>query len=170
MIAVTHTEQQNGEIVLFHAGESLLEQVADWVRRHRWISLRLVSSYQAATVRRSLARWTAGVIDATQHPRAALRTLQQVLEVPDCRLPALCVYTERMHAALEMFVRRRGVLLLLGPMTQTEWSGFFDLAAPIASNRIEGPPNAECISDDGRTTGSRLLSTGDKTDRSPTED
>ncbi len=169
MIAVAHTEQQGGEIVLFHAGESLLEQVADWARHHHRISLRLVSSHQTATVRRFMVQSTVAVIDATQHPRAALRTLQHVLEIPDYRPSAFAVYTEKMHAALETFVRCRGVLLLLGPMTQTEWSGFFDLVAPIAADRIEGSPNADWISDD-RITGSRLLSTGDKPDRGPTED
>ena len=38
---------------------------------------------------------------------------------------ATAMYTECMHDGLELFVRSRGAQLLLGPLTDVEWDGFF---------------------------------------------
>ena len=42
------------------------------------------------------------------------------------------MYSERMHEGLEMFVRSRGALLLLGPLSEAEWDAFFE---PQAAGR-----------------------------------
>ena len=113
-------------------------------------------------MRRYLARSKAAVIDATERPEEAMGTLAQALGIRDPAPDKLSVYTETMHVGLEMFVRLRGVLLLLGPMDQAQWDGFF---APCAS-RVGGSNAAEggqWISHD-RADKFRLLSGGDQSD------
>ena len=64
------------------------------------------------------------IIDATDRPQEALATLARVHGASD-RL-TVAVYSERMHEGLELFVRQRGILLLLGPMEQHEWEALFE--------------------------------------------
>ena len=67
---------------------------------------------------------TISVVDATEGPaRATAAFVQLIAESgPDC----VAVYTEKMHAGLELFVRSRGSLLLLGPMSDASWAGLFE--------------------------------------------
>ena len=114
--------------MLFYAGESLLGQIAEWVRKHPDLFLRLVASGSAPAINAALTEASAVIIDATEHPDRAMDVLQHaLLRVERNRL---AVYTERTHEGLEIFVRVRGVPLLLGPMSQVEWEGFFRLLSP----------------------------------------
>ena len=112
-----------GDIVLFYAGESLVAQIADWARSQWELALRLAAPSTAAEIGSALTRARAAIIDATEHPGRAMDALQQASD----RIAAerVAVYTERPDEGVELFVRLRGVLLLLGPMSRVEWEGFF---------------------------------------------
>lgn len=119
---------QLGDVVLFYAEESLLGQIGEWIREHRELSLRLVLSRLATSISAALDGAAVVIIDATREPWKAMDVLQYaLLRVERDRL---AVYTERTHEGLEVFVRVRGVSLLLGPMSQVEWEGFFRLLEP----------------------------------------
>ena len=111
------------DIVLFNAGPSLLEQIADWAANHPEIALHVAEPRRPRTICSLLDRAAVSVIDATESPGLAMA-------IVDCAAAAECakkaaVYTEQMHAGLEIFTRVRGMLLLLGPMPTLEWQGFF---------------------------------------------
>ena len=73
------------------------------------------------------------LIDATDdHAQAADAFSQAVGHVG---AGATAMYSERMHEGLEMFVRSRGALLLLGPLSEAEWDAFFDRRLPRGGRR-----------------------------------
>lgn len=111
------------EVVLFYSGESLVQQIADLDCARRDLSIRLASSVGSSGVKAALAEASVVIIDATERFPQALDVLQIALW--QMRRESLAVYTERAHAGLEMFVRLRGVLFLLGPMSRQEWQSFF---------------------------------------------
>jgi hypothetical protein len=116
------------EVVLFLAEESLLFQVAAWVRTHGRYSLRLVMSSDPQVTARAADDAALAIIDATCRPGEALAILERELR---CLGPQrLFVYSEQMHDGLELFVRVRGVTLLMGPMAAVEWEGAL---APLAA-------------------------------------
>jgi hypothetical protein len=117
-----------GAIMLLHAGESLQEQIAEWGCLHPTVRIQLALSAVPTTVRTLMSDVVSIVIDATEHPDAATQTLESVLAIiqsVETELK-LGVYTEKVHEGLELFVRRRGILFLLGPMVMAEWDGFFE--------------------------------------------
>ncbi len=114
----------NNEIVLFHAGQSLVLQVAQWIRRHSQYSLRLVSAKSPVAIEMALSNAAVIVADATTEGDLAM----DVLEIACERLgrQQVAVYTEKLRNELEIQVRLRGSLLLAGPMSPMEWEGFFE--------------------------------------------
>lgn len=114
----------NNEIVLFHAGQSLVLQVAQWIRRHSQHSLRLVSAKTPVAIEMALSNAAVVIVDATSDGDLAL----DVLEIANERLGRqhVSVYTEKRRDDLEIQVRLRGSLLLAGPMSPAEWEGFFE--------------------------------------------
>jgi hypothetical protein len=125
-----------GEVVLFLAEESLLFQVATWVRTERRYSLRLVSSCDPLATARALDEAVIAIVDATREPGEALAVLERSIR----RLGPgrLAVYSERMHDGLELFVRVRGAPLLLGPMSPPEWEAFFEPFVRVCTPLAEG--------------------------------
>jgi hypothetical protein len=128
--------RNRGEVVLFLAEESLLFQVATWVRSEGRFSLRLVTSPDPFTTARALDEAAIAIVDATREPGEAMGILERSLR----RLGPgrLVVYSERMHEGLELFVRVRCVPLLLGPMSPPEWEAVFEplarISMPLAEN------------------------------------
>jgi hypothetical protein len=125
----------DSEILLFFAGRSLLSQAGQWVLMHPGYSLRRAASVQPRTVRRALSGAVVVVIDATDWPGLAMAALERALA--QCGPKQVAVYTEVIHEGLELFVRVRKALLLLGPMQPTEWEAFFSPRLPAAP-----PPRA----------------------------
>lgn len=114
---------QVGEIVLFYPEESLLEQVSEWMCHSMMLPLNLVSSCNSFSVAEAMNTAECAIIDATTNPGKAMDVLQRAL--PMVGRDRLAVYTEYTHDGLELFVRVRGVPLLLGPMSEAEWEGVF---------------------------------------------
>ena len=137
---------QGHDVVLFYAEQSLTEQIVGFACKRRRLFVRSVSSCNPAVVNDALSNAGYSLIDATERPARAMDLLEYVL--PRVGRERLAVYTERVYEGLEIFVRVRGVLLLLGPMTPTEWSGLFRplrkeplrAVAPIAAGSPSGRP------------------------------
>ncbi len=115
---------RHGDVVLFYAEESLLYQVAAWVRGEGRMSLRLVSSRDPVIVAQSLQDAVVAIIDATRRPGEAMAALERCLRRLGARQTA--IYSEQMHHGLELFARVRSVQLLMGPMSPPEWDAFFE--------------------------------------------
>ena len=110
-------------VVLFYAEQSLMEQITSFAYKRRRLFVRLVSSCNPAAINAALSNAGFVLIDATERPARAMDLLEYVL--PQVGRERLAVYTERVYQGLEIFVRVRGVLLLLGPMERAVWSGLF---------------------------------------------
>jgi hypothetical protein len=115
--------RHGGDVVLFYAEESLLYQVASWVRNEGRFSMRLVSSRDPVVVTRALDEAVVAIVDATRQPGEAMAVLERALQRIGPRRVA--VYSEQLHNGLEVFVRVRGITLLAGPMSPPEWEAFF---------------------------------------------
>jgi len=82
MVSVTSiTKRSNNSVVLLHAGESLLKQITEWGRLRPDADIRLASSALPSTLRTLMSEALAAVIDATEHPEAAMQTLGGILAV-----------------------------------------------------------------------------------------
>jgi hypothetical protein len=125
---MTSVSQKHSDVVLFYAGESLLEQAAGWARRRPNALLRLVSSCSGPVISEALSNASSAIIDVTERPDEAIDVFLYAVE--RIERSKLAVYTERGHDGLEIFVRLRGVFLLLGPLSLAEWEAFFDPTEP----------------------------------------
>ena len=127
---------RHGEVVLFYAEESLLFQVAGWARSEGRFSLRLVASRDPVIIGHALDDAVVAVVDATRQPGEALAVLERAIGRLGPR--RIAVYSEAMHDGLEIFVRVRGVTLLVGPMGPPEWEAFFAPFAHLIVSLAEG--------------------------------
>jgi hypothetical protein len=87
-------------------------------------------------IRAVLARADVALIDATEDQFHAAEAFAEAAE--SLGAGAAAVYTERMHDGLELFVRSRGAQLLLGPLAEAEWDGFFARTLPAGRRRSWG--------------------------------
>lgn len=125
-------DPQYRDIALYYPTESLLLQVAQWVHTHPYYHLRLVCSVHRGSVLAALKEAAAAIIDATERPDAAANMLEQIGKTARSRV---VVYTEFPHEGLELFVRVRGVMFLLGPMEPEHWESFFERIESAGSAR-----------------------------------
>jgi hypothetical protein len=76
------------------------------------------------------------VVDATENPARAREVFLRA--VSRLGANAVVMYTETMHDSLEVFVRLRGSLFLLGPLFDEQWEEYFarwlrtEHVAPVA--------------------------------------
>jgi len=73
------------------------------------------------------------------------------------------------YEGLEMFVRLRGILFLIGPMGPAEWDGFFSIEPIARAVGGEYESNLSCTHDN-QPGGRRVLSSVDKPNRARTQD
>jgi len=112
------------EIALFYACDSLARQIANWVRKRPGCTVRCSVARLLPEIRAVLERADVALIDATEdHAQAADTFSHAASQLGPC---ATAMYTERMHDGLELLVRSQGAQLLLGPLADAEWEGFFD--------------------------------------------
>lgn len=113
------TKQSAPAIAVFHPGNSLMHQVSNWAIRHPDYEFALSFAQSLHEIRSVLRRSAISVVDATEDPGLAMTVFVQVMTAleADC----VAVYTETVHDGLELFVRVRGVPLLLGPMSDAPW-------------------------------------------------
>ena len=113
-------EQADGtDVAIFYPDDRLLSDLSAWFARNPRFHMEVVLSRRMSVMRSIAAQATFSIIDATQCLDPAITALGVALEcVPPERI---LLYTQRMHEGLELFVRCRGVLMLLGPASQIEW-------------------------------------------------
>jgi len=131
---VTDTAQGN-EVVLIYAGQPLVLQVAEWIRKHTDYTLRLVSAEAPVAVEAAVNSAAMVIIDGSKDPDGAI----DVLEIAAERLgrQRIAVYTEKFHDGLEVLVRMHGCLMLPGPMSAFEWEGVFE---PVRRGAVAAEP------------------------------
>jgi hypothetical protein len=138
------------DIVVFYPGDSLIEQLTSWSECHPDCNLAVSYAKSLLGIRRALGNADVALLDATAHPRQTMEAFSQAI----ARIGpnAMAVYTERMHEWLELAVRIRGVMLLLGPLSGPQWEGFFErmlpsvqrpLAERFASQKTRKPAGME---------------------------
>jgi len=120
------------DIVVIYGGASLLEQLGACLGGDGAGCLRVVSSRTAPAIDAAADDAAAVIVDATSAPGAAADAVERVL----ARIGPgpLAVYTERPHEGLELFVRVRGAMFLLGPMERSEWEAIFQQAEGVGAN------------------------------------
>jgi uncharacterized membrane protein YecN with MAPEG domain len=113
------TIQPTTEIAVFYPTSALMLDLADWFGGHSRFAMRMVQSRQVNNIQGVFQRAAVAIIDATEALNAAITAMGICLEY----LPPenIVVYTKCMHEGLELFVRTRGVLLVLGPISRIEW-------------------------------------------------
>jgi len=116
--------QSAGGIVVFHPGGSLMRQLGVWSGSHPGCNLDFSSAESLLEIHKASHRGTFVLIDAVEDPRRAQLVMRQV--AADREAPAVAVYTETADESLELFVRARGGLLLLGPMGNASWESVFE--------------------------------------------
>jgi hypothetical protein len=112
------------DIIVFYPGQSLTEQMAAWRERHPDCNLELSFATTHSGIRNALRHAALALLDATADPDQISEGFAQA--VAKLGAYSTAVYSETMHEWLELSVRVRGVLLLLGPMTGAQWDGFFE--------------------------------------------
>ena len=107
------------DVLLFYPGRSLREQVHLWNARcpERCVETSRVCSLPE--IRRLLRRSDAVLIDATRDPSRATDAFLQA--VTCLGAGAVMMYTETADEYLELFVRMRSSLFLLGPLFDQDW-------------------------------------------------
>ena len=116
--------QSVGGIVVFHPGGSLMRQLGVWSGSHPGCNLDFSSAQSLLEIRKVSHHGTFVLIDAVEDPKRARLVTLQVTTLPET--PVVAVYTEAADEGLELFVRTRGGLLLLGPMSNAFWEGVFE--------------------------------------------
>jgi hypothetical protein len=106
-------------IVVFYPANSLMHQVSHWAIRYPAYDFTLCFARSLPEIQNALPRAAISIVDATEDPVRAMAAFTQALSAleADC----VTVYTETMYEGLELFVRIRGVPLLLGPISDAPW-------------------------------------------------
>ena len=119
------------EVVVFSPTESLILQVAQWAGRHRDYSVRLVCSKLAGNISAALDTAAFSIIDATVFPQDAISIL--ALTMDRVGSERIAVYTE-IELEEEVFIRSRGISLLLGPIGPQQWEALLERLGPVEAH------------------------------------
>ena len=116
----------HGELLLVYPGVPLLTQVADWARDNgnTAVVLRILSSRDHLLIRAAVQNAAMVIVDATEQPGAAMAAVETA--IARTSPTNIVVYTEQVHAGLELFTRVRGVALVVGPMSRPEWDAWLE--------------------------------------------
>jgi hypothetical protein len=146
----------HSEIVVFYPDDSLQEQVAAWSERHPECGVSSSSAKGLTGIRKMLRNADVALLDATVDAARTMPAFAQA--VAKLGAGRVAVYTETMHEWLELAVRVRGVLLLLGPLSSQQWEDFFAKMLP-ADRRLYSAgfvmPRPECLASTRGETGPR---------------
>lgn len=124
-------QQATAKVLLFYPGDNLVARLKKWEERAEGRQLRLSFVRDLPAIRDALRHADVTVIDATEDDARAVDALLQAVarKGPD----RVALHTEQMHDGLELFVRTHRVLLVLGPLEESEWEDF--LSTRLAAAR-----------------------------------
>jgi hypothetical protein len=114
--------------VLFYPNATLRGQLRSSSEQSGEWQMRISFERSLTGIRRQIRGADFVLVDATTDVAQASDAHLQICRAlgPD----SMAVYTEVVHDGLEMLVRRLGVILLLGPMSVSEWNDFFEHRFP----------------------------------------
>jgi len=111
------------EIAVFYPGNVLMHQVSNWSGKWPAYDFAMTFAKSLPEIRAVLRSAAISILDATDEPVLAMDVLN--LATGESVAGCVTVYTEKMLEGLELFVRSRSALLLLGPMEDPEWEDLF---------------------------------------------
>ena len=112
------------DVLLLYPGDSLKDQIGLWALRRPGRQVDMSFERLLPEIRELLRHASAAMVDATEDPSQATDALLQA--VARLGANAVAVYTETTHDGLELFVRMRGSLFLLGPLVDEQWDELFE--------------------------------------------
>jgi hypothetical protein len=112
------------DVLLLYPSCSLKDQIVVWASRHPERQVETSFERSLPEIRKLLRNAGAAMIDATADPGQATDAFLQA--VARLGADAVVMYTEKMYDDLELFVRVRSSLFLLGPLFDEQWEEFFD--------------------------------------------
>jgi hypothetical protein len=127
------------DVLLLQPARSLSDQIAHWARQRPGWRIAMSFARKLPEIRKVLDQTNTAIVDATEDPCLAAEGFLQA--VTQLGASAVTMYTEVTHRDLELLVRVRGSLFLLGPLWADEWEGFFDgsLRRPKAASIVQMP-------------------------------
>jgi hypothetical protein len=112
------------DVLVLYSGISLSEQIGVWAARHPDWQVETSFERSLPEIRTLLRSASVTIVDATEDPSQATDAFLQA--VARLGATAVAMYSEAMHDGLELFVRVRGSLYLLGPLSNEQWEEFFE--------------------------------------------
>ncbi|NQU25375.1 MAG: hypothetical protein HQ567_29165 [Candidatus Nealsonbacteria bacterium] len=113
-------------VALLYPGDSLVQQMSAYRGERPACEFQSSQADSPSELHKLFQNTAISVIDATSDPDRAVAALDLATERSDGHYSA--AYTEKVHEGLELSVRSRGALLLLGPLSQLDWEGLFEAA------------------------------------------
>lgn len=134
-------------IAVFYPSNSLMHQVSNWAGENPGCGFQLCFPKSVQEIETIVPDTTISIVDATEEPNRATAAFVQL--IGRSGTDSVAVYTEEMHAGLELFVRSRGSLLLLGPMSDASWGGLLEAMRRCAERQsaFRFPPQQPAESD-----------------------
>lgn len=132
-VSVLHLPD-TADVLLFYPGESLSDQLGFWAARYSQRHVTTSFERSLPEIRKLLRNTTTVVIDASADPSQATDAFLQA--VTQLGANAVTMYTEKMHDDLEMFVRVRGSLFILGPLFEQQWDELFERLLRTKNNSL----------------------------------
>lgn len=112
------------DVLLLYPGESLRAQTDVWAAQHPERQVEASFERSLPEIRKLLRNAGASLVDATEDPSQATDAFLQA--VARLGAGAVAMYSEASDDGLELFVRVRGSLFILGPLFDEYWDEVFD--------------------------------------------
>ena len=112
------------DVLLLYPSQSLRDQIRFWTSGHPERQVKTSCERSLPAIRHLLRRSDAALIDATQDPSQATDAFLQA--VARLGADAVMMYAKTADKHLELFVRLRGALFLLGPLFDQDWEEAFE--------------------------------------------
>ncbi len=130
-----------------------MHQVSSWAGENLRCDFEFCFPVSVDQIQTAFRKRSVSIIDATEDPSRAASTLLHALAESGGGVAA--VYTEMMHRGLELFVRSRGALFLLGPLDNTAWEELLEtMTARIDQQPSDGLERFEQRGNDHRASSS----------------
>ena len=118
-------------VVLLYPGESLKRQVTAWTETHAGHALVVSFARIPHEIQAVLREAAVALLDGTKNPRLTAAAFSQAADQLGPR--SVAVYTEKTCEWLELHVRMRESMSLLGPMGELKWHELFEMMLPSGS-------------------------------------
>jgi hypothetical protein len=121
------------DVLLLHPAPSLSDQIARCAELRPGWRVATSRARKLPEIRKVLSQAATAIIDGTEDPCLAAEGFLQA--VAQLGAGAVAMYTEATDRDLELLVRVRGSVYLLGPLWPEQWESFFDLQPSNTTRR-----------------------------------